>query len=177
MWSLTSIVSYRYKKSKTEKDLKEWYEVKVLGMTRIGALPRICWGCGGRWIWKMWYLWASRPWGGYTWFCGGLGAISGFEVCGTQSTASKWLPCLQPLASRPGPEALRLGTEPGFTCHSFIHWGPDRHWVGPGAQPPSLLDISLIINSFLGLAVWLKLWSFEVTWLPVKSEGMIHLCL
>ena len=21
----------------------------------------------------------------------------------------------------PGPEALRLGTEPGFTCHSFIH--------------------------------------------------------
>lgn len=40
--ALTSIVSYRYKKSKTEKDLKEWYEVKVLGMTRIGALPRIC---------------------------------------------------------------------------------------------------------------------------------------
>ena len=120
--ALTSIVSYRYKKSKTEKDLKEWYEVKVLGMTRIGALPRICWGCGGRWIWKMWYLWASRPLGGYTWFCGCLGAISRFEVCGTQSTASKWVPCLQPLASSPGPEALRLGTysPPGSSVHGVF---------------------------------------------------------
>lgn len=61
------------------------------------------------------------PWVAILDFVGVWGPFLDLRCARLQSAASKWVPCLKPLASRSGPEALRLGTEPGFTCHSFIH--------------------------------------------------------
>lgn len=121
--------------------------------------------------------WTSGCYSGWTWSYEHLGTFSESEVCLTQFTVSnrslsQSLLLLDQALKTQGwaPSLVSLDDSPSFTKGLTS----TRQLREPGLSP---ICIPLMVNSLPGFTVWPELWIFEVTWLPVKSKGMIHLCL